>query len=212
MDVTDPKHDYIRLAGKVLEDLTGAQLPGRFWIHFLPILKHIPSWVPGAYFRRFVEQHHLEVEKMLSRPFETVKKEIVSYLVPLTADIYSHYPSQAQGRADESVVAALIERLYRERDDREVRAEKEELARGVAGIAYLGLCSDILDHCTCTLTLHCHSLRWRRYGKLNDTRVLGLSNKISPDYHRSASLLRCDVNIPRGAKESSRRVRSCHWS
>ena len=82
MDITDIEHDYIKLPEKVLEDLTGAQLPGRFWIPFLPILKHIPSWVPGTYAKKFVEQHHLDAEKMLSRPFEAVKKDIVRYLVP----------------------------------------------------------------------------------------------------------------------------------
>ena len=81
MDITDMKHDYIQLAEKVLKDLSSAQLPGKFWIHFLPMLKYIPSWVPGAYFKRFVDQHHLETEKMLGRPFEAVEKEIVGYFV-----------------------------------------------------------------------------------------------------------------------------------
>ncbi|KDR84295.1 hypothetical protein GALMADRAFT_205982 [Galerina marginata CBS 339.88] len=59
--------------------LTGTlNVPGKFWVEFIPILRFVPSWLPGAGFKRLA----LETGKKLSRiedvPFEWAKKEIAT--------------------------------------------------------------------------------------------------------------------------------------
>lgn len=93
MDVTNMKHGYIQLAETVVEGVSDAQLPGKFWVHFLPIFKYIPSWVPGAYFKKFVERHNPVVQKMLGQPFEAVKKDIVRSFLLLSSLVFNSRPT-----------------------------------------------------------------------------------------------------------------------
>lgn len=77
IDVTDANDEYLRLAEEVVEKTTEAQLPGRFWIEFVPFLKHLPSWVPGAEFKKFVNDMNPKIEQMLNQPWDGVKRSIV---------------------------------------------------------------------------------------------------------------------------------------
>jgi hypothetical protein len=69
---------YIKRAIDSLRVLHETRNPGRFWIEFMPILKHVPSWVPGASAVKFGKQWRPVVDDMLNIPFEAVKNGAVS--------------------------------------------------------------------------------------------------------------------------------------
>ncbi|KAJ7626738.1 cytochrome P450 [Mycena rosella] len=48
-----PKNDpYVALAEHAVQSLADASIPGRFLVDSIPILKHVPEWIPGAGFQR----------------------------------------------------------------------------------------------------------------------------------------------------------------
>lgn len=52
IEVEDLSNKYLQLAESSLESITEALVPGTFWVDFLPFLKHVPAWMPGADFKR----------------------------------------------------------------------------------------------------------------------------------------------------------------
>lgn len=77
MDVNDMDHKYVQIVEEVVTTLSVAQVPGKFWVEFVPILRHIPSWVPGAYFKRWAERVRPVVNQMINLPFDDVKENMV---------------------------------------------------------------------------------------------------------------------------------------
>ena len=48
------------------------------------IVRHIPTWMPGAGFKRNALALRPSVDQMLSAPFEAVKRDMVGTLLPLS--------------------------------------------------------------------------------------------------------------------------------
>ena len=78
MDVTDMSNKYIENAQSSMHALSVVQIPGRFWIDFLPFLRYVPRWFPGAYFKKFAEHYRPIINRMIDQPFDAVKAEVVS--------------------------------------------------------------------------------------------------------------------------------------
>ena len=74
MDVTSVDDEFLQLANECVEKVTEATLPGRFWVEVAPIVRHLPGWVPGVNFKRFVEDLNPKLEKVLNTPFENVQR------------------------------------------------------------------------------------------------------------------------------------------
>jgi len=43
---------YVALAEEAINSLALAVIPGKFLVDLIPILKYVPSWMPGAGFKR----------------------------------------------------------------------------------------------------------------------------------------------------------------
>ena len=68
----------IHNAEKLALDLTEALIPGRFLVNYIPILQHVPSWFPGAGFKKhFQNLARLNIKTRIP-PFEEAKRDIVS--------------------------------------------------------------------------------------------------------------------------------------
>ena len=52
IEAEDSSNKYLRLAEKAIESVSAALIPGEYWVDFMPILRHIPAWMPGAEFKR----------------------------------------------------------------------------------------------------------------------------------------------------------------
>ncbi|KAH8094841.1 cytochrome P450 [Cristinia sonorae] len=118
-EITSLDDDYIHLVHKSFEGLSLQKVPGAFWVEYFPWLKYIPSWFPGARFKRIGEYYKPVVEKMINQPFDEV--------VAATAD----------GTAPPSVARSLIQKLQIRPSTSVVGFSREEkIARNVTGIAY----------------------------------------------------------------------------
>ncbi|KAK7047328.1 hypothetical protein VNI00_006559 [Paramarasmius palmivorus] len=70
VDVGD---SVIDMADRALEGFVAAAVPGTFWVDYLPVLKYVPSWFPGASFKRKAREWAKNVDEMLNVPFDIVK-------------------------------------------------------------------------------------------------------------------------------------------
>ncbi|PPQ83216.1 Dimethyrltryptamine 4-hydroxylase (PsiH) [Psilocybe cyanescens] len=56
------------------EGLAVASVPGSFWVDTFPFLKYLPSWLPGAEFKRNAKMWKEGADHMVNMPYETMKK------------------------------------------------------------------------------------------------------------------------------------------
>ncbi|EKM77557.1 hypothetical protein AGABI1DRAFT_130252 [Agaricus bisporus var. burnettii JB137-S8] len=113
--VKDKDDEYISCAEEALKGLGEAATPGRFLVDIFPIMKWIPSWIPGAGWKRKAEYWAIINTKIINEPFEWVKKQI------------------NEGCAVPSICSRLIEELPEEGS-----LEEEKIVRDVCAITYLG--------------------------------------------------------------------------
>ncbi|KDQ24006.1 hypothetical protein PLEOSDRAFT_1059179 [Pleurotus ostreatus PC15] len=65
---------HITLVEEGAERLAVAGSPGAFLVDFLPWLRYVPKWLPGAGFQRTAEENRWYSQRMLEVPFATAKK------------------------------------------------------------------------------------------------------------------------------------------
>lgn len=69
----DPKtkeDPYIAEALEMNIAFQTAITPGRFLVDQIPLLKYVPSWMPGAEFKRFAEYYREVTYRTLQSPFK----------------------------------------------------------------------------------------------------------------------------------------------
>ena len=73
---------YVVTAEKALEGSVIAGVPGAFWVELVPSLSTcIPSWFPGAHFKRFAKEYLPFVQAMRDKPFAELKEAMVGLLI-----------------------------------------------------------------------------------------------------------------------------------
>lgn len=76
--IEDVKHSYIAAGQQSIEGLDTARSLGVYWTEFLPVLKYIPAWMPGAAARKLGNFYKPIVAKMREEPFDAVIADVVS--------------------------------------------------------------------------------------------------------------------------------------
>ncbi|EIM81805.1 cytochrome P450 [Stereum hirsutum FP-91666 SS1] len=71
-----PDAEYIRVANDVMHHTGQALRPGRWMVDSVPALKWIPSWMPGAGFKRWAMEANSVFIRMTREPFYNVKKDM----------------------------------------------------------------------------------------------------------------------------------------
>ncbi|CAA7269235.1 unnamed protein product [Cyclocybe aegerita] len=111
-DIT-PKNDYfVTLAETALAKLREAVFPGALAVNAFPILKYLPTWFPGAGFKRFALGVQDLVNQMLTVPIEALEKRL------------------ADGTAQPCVSSSILEDCKSK--------EEYEVIEAVAATAYAG--------------------------------------------------------------------------
>nr|BAL05105.1 cytochrome P450 [Phanerodontia chrysosporium] len=118
IDVQPENDHYIGIAERAIHSLALTGNAGSYLVDNLPILKYLPSWAPGARFKRDGEIWRREVDQMFSEPFELVKRKM------------------ADGEPPDCVTASLLTTLD-ERKDRP-REELEIAVKQAVGTSYVG--------------------------------------------------------------------------
>ncbi|KDQ63502.1 hypothetical protein JAAARDRAFT_147890 [Jaapia argillacea MUCL 33604] len=105
---------YVDLAGRAMEGLISAGNAGTYLVDFIPILKYVPPWMPGASFMRKALQWRKPTIELKEAPFKLVKEAMV------------------QNTATPSFCSTNLEKLTDESPP-----DEEEVIKNCAGIAYL---------------------------------------------------------------------------
>ncbi|KDQ53918.1 hypothetical protein JAAARDRAFT_416633 [Jaapia argillacea MUCL 33604] len=115
--VADKEDKYVTIAEAAIESASRAGVPGAYLVDFFPILKHVPTWFPGAGFKRKAEAWRRLSDEFINGPFEAVKTTL-----------------REHGSDTQPSIASALLRNLPERDSEEA----EELARNVTALAYAG--------------------------------------------------------------------------
>ncbi|KAF7348556.1 Cytochrome P450 [Mycena venus] len=107
--------DLVKIAEDAMEGFSVASEPGRWWVDSFPVLKHLPTWFPGASFQREAQRMRADLDRLFDVPYQYVKKEISS------------------GRPNPSFLLSYLE----EKNGQE-SAEEEELVQAFAAALYSG--------------------------------------------------------------------------
>ncbi|KAK7685162.1 hypothetical protein QCA50_011525 [Cerrena zonata] len=127
MEINSLQDEYIQLASTIVQAIAVVSVPGKFLVEFFPLLRYIPSWLPGAYFQKYAESIREAASQMRNAPFDTVKKKM------------------ADGKAGPSMTADLLEKLDREADDDIDKKVKENHLRNITATAYVGAADTTTD-------------------------------------------------------------------
>ncbi|KZP29745.1 cytochrome P450 [Athelia psychrophila] len=74
-----PQNDpFIDTAEKALAAVAIGGMPGAFLVDTVPILKHVPSWFPGAGFKRKAKEWKRYADATLEAPFKALKDDIAN--------------------------------------------------------------------------------------------------------------------------------------
>ncbi|KAK7013825.1 O-methylsterigmatocystin oxidoreductase [Favolaschia claudopus] len=114
-NVADQGDEYVKLADETLAGVVLSGQFGSYLVDYLPILKYIPSWFPGAKFKRDGLKYCKLSKEMCNRPFEMMKARMES------------------GSAETSLTTIELETLFRERD---TDLDDERVIQNVAATAY----------------------------------------------------------------------------
>ncbi|KAJ7285227.1 cytochrome P450 [Mycena rebaudengoi] len=85
------KDPLVGLVTTVMEEFSAAITPGAFMVDVLPILKYVPSWMPGAGFKRTAKIWASHLSDIIDTPFKLVEEQL------------------ARGTAKDSFVSLLLQ-------------------------------------------------------------------------------------------------------
>ena len=74
--VLDSNDPYMSNAEEVMEGVVEAGVPGAFLVDLIPILKYVPSWFPGAGFKKKAARWRACFASMLDKPYRRVIEDL----------------------------------------------------------------------------------------------------------------------------------------
>jgi hypothetical protein len=117
---------------------TAVLIPGRYLVNTIPALRFVPSWFPGAGWRKEFDDLAEKTEEMTMKPFEGARQRMVGRVTFLAEHWLTFLLLQIDGVQGDypSLVNQLLDRLP-SKDDPEYDA-RTAVAKNVAAIAYVG--------------------------------------------------------------------------
>lgn len=132
LNVQEKEDPNILMADNALQHLGVAVITGAFVVDYLPILKHLPRWMPGAGFRVLGDDSARDMKLLIDTPYSESRKSLVS-ISSRIANRVSHSKGQAAGRSG----SAFIDRAF-DRGQMIDGGEEEQIVKETAAAAYLG--------------------------------------------------------------------------
>ncbi|KAI0360841.1 CyP450 monooxygenase [Trametes cingulata] len=118
IEIQEGNDEYLGMAEEALSTFNAAFVPGKYLVETFPILRFIPSWMPGARFKREAEAWTPIVHRLRDVPWSRTLATI------------------EDDTAVPSITKELMQRVGHL--EGENAAEEEIVARNVVGVAYAG--------------------------------------------------------------------------
>ena len=78
LPVLESNDPHIALAEETVRSAAEAGIPGTFLVDLLPVLKYVPSWFPGAGFKRKAARYAAVNAEVVDQPFKIIQRKMVS--------------------------------------------------------------------------------------------------------------------------------------
>ncbi|PIL29427.1 cytochrome P450 [Ganoderma sinense ZZ0214-1] len=115
INVKDENDVYVEISEEAVVGVTEGLVPGKFLVEFLPFLRYIPPWFPGASSRRLWAKWRAAADRLQNVPFEHAKAKLES------------------GEATPSVTAKLLTRMAQLGAS---SSEDEDVIKKVGAVAF----------------------------------------------------------------------------
>ncbi|KAH9886935.1 cytochrome P450 [Cubamyces lactineus] len=162
--------EYVKLARNATVETVLAGSPGSMLVDFFPVLKNIPTWMPGAGFKRNAFKVRGLVRALMDAPYNMVKN------------------AMASGNARPCFTTSLLEELYARNG---MTLEEEDDIKGAAGVIYAGSSpSTVTVLTTFFLAMVLHPEAFKRAQEELDT-VIGRTRLPDFDDRDSLPYLEC---------------------
>lgn len=114
--------------------------PGQYLVDILPIMRYIPSWVPGAKFQREAKEWRATIKSSMIKPFDAATQAMVrrDFISPLDRVFQRVFSSQLGGTAKPSFVSASLAQLDENSSD---YAHRVQVVKETASMVYIGMYS-----------------------------------------------------------------------
>ncbi|KAG5651973.1 hypothetical protein H0H81_006747 [Sphagnurus paluster] len=76
--VVDDEDSLVALAEKATLEFSLASAPGAFFVDFLPALRYLPDWFPGAGFKKTAKAWRQTAEVLVNEPYDKVKEQVAN--------------------------------------------------------------------------------------------------------------------------------------
>ncbi|KAJ7199555.1 cytochrome P450 [Mycena haematopus] len=116
--VADAGDEYVALAGRALAGISLAGNFGTFCVDYFPLLKYVPTWLPGAKFKREGLKWRRLSSRLLNYAFDSVKQKL------------------EDGCAEPSLMTTELESLFREAPKKSRTDERETIIKNVSSTTY----------------------------------------------------------------------------
>ncbi|CAI7574648.1 unnamed protein product [Penicillium glandicola] len=104
----------VHIANLALDHFSKACVPGAWLVDIIPALKHVPSWLPGAGFKRTAQAWKKNLTAVVERPCEFVHRQIEDgrYEPSYLSNLFKTTGFPARGSEDEFVAKYTAAALY----------------------------------------------------------------------------------------------------
>ncbi|KAG6868405.1 hypothetical protein C0993_003642, partial [Termitomyces sp. T159_Od127] len=83
-EVQEKNDPFVELADKATDQISRVVMPGAWLVDVLPILRFVPSWFPGAGFKRTAKEWASTLVDMVEYPHDFVKRSMATGVAPVS--------------------------------------------------------------------------------------------------------------------------------
>ncbi|KAG5349725.1 hypothetical protein C0989_002160, partial [Termitomyces sp. Mn162] len=83
-EIKEKNDPFVELINKAISQFIITTKPGRYMVDFLPQLRHVPAWFPGAHFKREAKEWAAILVETVDQPFNFVKQKLATGTAPVS--------------------------------------------------------------------------------------------------------------------------------
>ncbi|QRW24910.1 cytochrome P450 family protein [Rhizoctonia solani] len=117
-DVSSSDEELVKIVEAANKGLCQSALAGNFFVNVIPWLQYVPSWLPGAGWKRQANKWREEKDKMLHTPFDWTRVQMTT------------------GTGTPSMLTSLLLKLASQKKDQKELKEEEDRIRWTVGTMF----------------------------------------------------------------------------